>query len=182
MDKLKSYIDRTKAKLRFAQIHLNELRTYGNQGSGDDFETSHEESFLFHLLGARDAFLQELNICYNINMPPGNVDTRRLGRRLNQAGSSSPELIELTDLENDPDSWLAVAQEMRHHSTHRQRIPHSYYLGARKMVRLKDPRSGKETELDVISQFESWHLEMETLLTRLRQSAAVRRELGGKRG
>ena len=175
MDKLKSYIDRTKAKLCFAQIHLNELRTYGDRGSGDNFETSHEESFLFHLFGARDAFLQELNICYNINLPPGKVDTRRLDAGLKQAGSSSPELKELTDLESDPDSWFAVAQEMRHTSTHRHRIAHSYYISAKKKwVRLKDPRSGKETELDVISQIESWYLEMETLLTRLRRSAENR--------
>ncbi len=174
MGKIESYIDRTKAKLCFAQIHLNELRTYGSRGSGDDFETSHEESYLFHLLGARDAFLQELNIYYNINLPPDKVTRKSLADRLKQDGSSSPELIELTDLENDPDSWLAIAKEMRDHSTHRHRIAHAYYVGAKKMVRLKDPRSGKETELDVISQFESWHLEMETLLTRLRRSAENR--------
>ncbi len=179
METLQPHINRTNAKLRFAQIHLDELRIYDNRGSGDPFEESHEESYLFHLFGARDAFLQELNIYYNINLPPNKVTRKNLAEQLKQ---SSPEFTELMDLEDDQDSWLGIAKEMRDHSTHRHRIAHSYYVGARKMVKLIDPRSGKETELDVISQFESWHLKMETLLTRLRQSAAVRREVEGARG
>lgn len=54
--------ERTNAKLRYARIHLNELRLYQRKGSGDDFERSHQESFFFHLFGALDAFLQELNL------------------------------------------------------------------------------------------------------------------------
>ena len=40
---------RTESKLRYAEIHLNELKEQESL-VGSDFERTHQESFLFHLL------------------------------------------------------------------------------------------------------------------------------------
>ena len=68
MATLDYFISRTEQKLRFARIHIDELRTHTTRNTGDDFERSHHESFLFHLYGASDAFLQELNIYYSCGL------------------------------------------------------------------------------------------------------------------
>lgn len=47
---------RTDAKLRFAEVHLKELLALPRL-SGDDFDRAHQESYLYHLIGAKDAFL-----------------------------------------------------------------------------------------------------------------------------
>jgi hypothetical protein len=61
----KSLQARTDAKLRYAKIHLDELAALPIRNGGD-FDRAHQESFLFHLFGARDAFLAELNHYYAI--------------------------------------------------------------------------------------------------------------------
>ena len=55
---------RVDSKLRFAEIHLEELRELEAKTplGGSDFDRAHQESFLFHLFSAKDAFLIELNI------------------------------------------------------------------------------------------------------------------------
>jgi len=55
---------RTDAKLLYADIHLAELSIRGTNG-GTGFDRAFQESFLFHLLGAKDAFLIELNAYYS---------------------------------------------------------------------------------------------------------------------
>lgn len=52
--------ERTDAKLRYAALHLDELKSK-DTGGGDDFARAHQESFLFHLIGAKESFLLELN-------------------------------------------------------------------------------------------------------------------------
>jgi hypothetical protein len=176
MDALQSYIDRTETKLRYGRIHLDELYTYKHRGSADDFESAHQEAYLYHLLGALDSFLQELNVCYDCNLQIDRVTRRNLHAQLNKAGYTSPELDEITSLENDPNSWLAQAKEMRDHSTHRNRIPRVFYKGGdlSGQVRLRQPKSGKESNQDWVIQFQSWHDNMTTLLNRLRVTARER--------
>lgn len=43
---------RADAKLRYAEIHLDELKAIDRLG-GSEFDRAHQESFLFHLLGPR---------------------------------------------------------------------------------------------------------------------------------
>ena len=52
----KSFQDRTAAKLRYAKVHLDELAALKSL-CGDDFDRAHQESYLFHLLGAHDVRL-----------------------------------------------------------------------------------------------------------------------------
>lgn len=169
-DSHKAHIARTDSKLRYARIFLDELRQYGNRSSADDFETGHQEAFLYHLLGALDSFLQELNICYRCAIPIDQVTRSRLRTELEKKDVSSPELAEISDLEKREDSWLGLAKEMRDHSTHRQRIARIFYEGGplSGQVRLKHPKSQKPSDEDWLAQFETWYKNMVELISRLR--------------
>ena len=73
---------RTDSKLRFARVHLEEITSRHELGSGDDFERAHEESFLFHLVGAKDSFLQELNAAYRLELPIKQVKETNLQKAM----------------------------------------------------------------------------------------------------
>lgn len=108
---------RTDAKLRFAKVHLQELLSQ-TELSGDDFDRAHQESYLYHLLGAKDAFLQELNAYYQCNLPAINLTVGKLRDSLKDKNLESPELKELYELGKNTNSWLSHAKEMRNYSTH----------------------------------------------------------------
>ena len=161
--------DRTDAKLRYAAIHLEELK--GVERRGEDFDRSHQESFLFHLHGARDAFLQELNIKFDCDLPINRVDMRNLNKKLEKKGIESKALAKLKELESDNESWLSCMNEMRHHSTHRHSIPRVYHVGGENDgdVHLTNTRNGKVVEEDYMVLFEQWHNQMDELIVKLRE-------------
>ncbi len=173
MSEIKNAQDRTTAKLRYARLHLDELRTYPGKGSGNDFERSHQESFLFHLFGVRDAFLQELNLYYKCELEIKDINERKLRKTLNSKGINSPELEEITSLESEEGSWLFIAKEMRDHSTHRHSVSCVFYVGGAHAgeVHFKCPKSGRTIKQDYVSLFELWGNEMEKLVERLRENA-----------
>jgi len=162
--------DRTEAKLRYAVVHLEELR--GSERRGDDFERAHQESFLFHLIGARDAYLQELNLFHGRGLHLEDVSRWKLEKALRDKGTQSKALEKLTELENDLESWLSRAKEMRDHSTHRHSVPRLYHVGGEKHgeVFLTDTRSGNSVEQDYLRMFEQWVIEMRSLIEELRSS------------
>ena len=168
--------ERTNAKLRYARIHLKELRLYQRKGSGDDFERSHQESFLFHLFGAFDAFLQELNLYFNCRLELHKVTVHNLKIKSSEMGIECPELDKLSQYEKNPECWLYVVKEMRNHSTHRRSVPRVFEVGGEDdgKVSLCDPQSGKLIEKDYADAFEEWCSEMETLLNDLRNTAISR--------
>lgn len=161
---------RTDAKLRYAGIHLEELRD--SERRGDDFERAHQESFLFHLFGVRDAYLQELNLFHECGLGIGEVAKWRLEQELQNKGVRSAALEKLTLLEDDQESWLGRAKEMRHHSTHRHSVPRVYHRGGENHgdVHLTDTRSGTVIEKDYLRLFEQWVDEMRSLIQELRAS------------
>ena len=165
--------DRTKAKLCYARLHLDELRLYHRKGSGDDFERCHIESFLFHLFGARDAFLQELNLYYDCGLELHEVSVHRLDAYFKNKGVNCTELEELGVLEAERGSWLHNAKEMRNHSTHRQSIPRVFHVGGPDSgeVHLKDPKTGESLKEDFVITFEEWCEKIEKLLNKLRNSS-----------
>ena len=61
-DTIRSLQDRTDAKLDYAGVHLQEI--LNQELDGGKFDLAHQESFLFHLCGTRNAFLWELNEYY----------------------------------------------------------------------------------------------------------------------
>ena len=164
---------RTDAKLRYAALHLEELRNHERKGSGDDFERSHQEAFLYQLFGVRDAFLQELNLYYSCGLALHEVRLGRIRKFLREQGKTSPELDVLSSLEDDLGSWLNVAKEMRDHSTHRQSVPRVFHVGGDDdgKVTLQDPRTKDHLTGDQIQVLDSWLKEMEQLIRPLRSSA-----------
>lgn len=86
---------RTTQKLRFAQIVIDELRTHPSRHTGNDFERSHHEAFLFHLYGAVDAFLHEINAHYAGGLAAHEVRFTALLRVFRQRQQQCPELQEI---------------------------------------------------------------------------------------
>lgn len=169
---LKGLRERVDAKLRFAQIHLVELKGL-SYISGDDFDRAHQESFLYHLLSAKDAFLMELNAYYNVKLSENNITAGKLRKEIIRVGKSSEELNELFLLETDKETWLYHAKAMRDHSMHISGVPRSYYEGGEmhQQVHLKNPKSGHLIEIHFVEVFSDWLKNMEILLDRLRKSA-----------
>src|SRR5437588_12950098 len=91
--------ERTDAKLRYANVHLREIEALPGL-TGDDFDRAHQESFLFHLMGAMDAFLAEINCCYGCNLADDGISPGKLREAITKIkGENSPELKELYQLE-----------------------------------------------------------------------------------
>ena len=123
------FLSRTDAKLKYAEINLQETISRPERGSANGFERAHEESCLFHIVGAKDAFLQEINEAYKLDVLIERVNEDTLCRALKERGAVSPALTEIRNLKSDKTSWLAIAIELRNHGTHRSNIPRIFYEG-----------------------------------------------------
>lgn len=132
MTELNAARERTDAKLRYAAIHLDELKKKrGNaRADGSDWECAHQESFLFHLFGVRDGLLQEISLFHGCDLKPGDVRKDRLRDRLAKMGIRSHAFRALTKLEGMKSSWISIAARMRHEFTHQKRVPSTFvHLG-----------------------------------------------------
>jgi len=153
-------------------VYLEELLALPLPNGGTDFERAHHEAFLYQLLGARDAFMMELDRYYGAGLRT-DVTLGKLRSRLKQRGIISREVAELYRLEIDQNSWLNHAKTMRDHATHRGSVPRTYYLGGPRSgkVHLKNPETGMEVDLDILSAFKEWLTSMRFLIDELRRSA-----------
>jgi hypothetical protein len=163
---------RADGKLSYAKIHLDELKEIGRIG-GSEFDRAHQESFLYHLLGAKEAFLIELNVYYAGGLAENNLTAGLLRNALKAQGKESKELAELYTLENEDSSWLFHAKEMRDHSTHVAAVTRAFHLGgsADGQVWLQNPKTGENIERHFVDEFSDWVSKMKDLLERLRESA-----------
>lgn len=163
---------RADAKLKYAQIHLDLLAERGGNG-GADLDRAVEESTLFHLLGAKEAFLIEINAYYNCGVPTEAVSPGSLHKVFVARGVKCPELAELYVLENEPDSWLAHAKQMRDHSTHVSGVPRAFHMGGKNdgKVFLRNPNTGAHVEVHAPEALAEWVESMRALLEKLRTSA-----------
>jgi hypothetical protein len=136
---------RTEQKLRYAEVHLEELSTYPNASSNDEWENAHQESSFFHLAGAVEVLLYEINDEYSLGLGLTKVTWKTVSARLIRSKQSSPAFDHLTHLRNDTASWLALLFEWRNHGAHRQRIGKIVNLSTTRRVdnQFKDPRSGQ---------------------------------------
>lgn len=171
-DSVRALQERTDAKLRYAGVHLTELRNQGTPNGGD-FDKAHQESFLFHLLGVRDALLAELNHYYSAGLQPNALSPGKLQSALKRAGSASTEVAKLYALDQDDTSWFSRAKSFRDHSAHVQGVARAYHLGGpnHQKVKLKDPRTGEVNELHFVDEFVEFEKAMHHLVLELRTSA-----------
>lgn len=169
---IKALQDRTDAKLRYAGVHLDELKAMPSRG-GDDFDRAHQESFLYHLLGVPDAFLVELDAYYEAGLSGSVITPGKLREALARTNRTSPEVQELYALRQDPRDWLNQAKEMRDHSTHLAGVPRTFHVGGEDhgVVWLQDPRTKEPVERDFVVEFQAWHVRMAELIERLRAAA-----------
>lgn len=171
---LENLRDRSESKLRYAEIHLDELKSLDSI-DGSDFDRAHQESFLFHLLGAKDAFLIELVAYYGLTISERDLTAGKLRDEFKKKEKTCPELAELFTLENDKNSWLFHAKEMRDHAIHISAISRQYNLGgeADGQVWLSNPVTGQKIQRHFVEEFIDWVSNMKTLLERLRTTAIV---------
>ena len=169
MPALSYFVDRTTQKLRFARVHLDELRSHTSRNTGDDFERAHHESFFFHLYGATDAFLQEINIYHSCGLSVDKVSRRTLKSNLEKRNLVSTELIELEAAERGQNGDLSDAKEFRHHAMHRGGIPMQHYLNG--PSNLVNPTTRVKLATDSIQLLEQWLEKLESLLEKLRANA-----------
>ena len=173
MSKSSKASTRTAVKLRYAGVHLEELRMkrlLARAVDGDAWEKAHQESFLFHLFGVRDVLLQEVNIFHSAGLSMQNVRKHDLVERLESMGTSSAALSVLVKLEDDKTSWLSIAGRFRHRFTHQDDVPRQYVIdGANNdPVFLRDPRTGDLIETDFVKLFGEWLEKMEALAKEMR--------------
>lgn len=113
---------RADEKLAFAEIHLQELRDYAHRFSNDPWVNAHQESFFFHLAGAVEGLLQEVNDAYSLGLALRDVRWENTEKALERANQRSPAFDCLKALRDDKCSWAALLFEWRNHGTHRRRI------------------------------------------------------------
>jgi len=86
-------------------------------------------------LGAKDAFLIELNTYYAVGLGSNGLSMGKLRKALKEKGRKSEELAELYTLESDERSWLFDSKAMRNHLTHVSGVKHHFHLGGVMMER-----------------------------------------------
>ncbi|HXQ35195.1 MAG TPA: hypothetical protein VN843_14360 [Anaerolineales bacterium] len=125
------------------------------------------------MLGAKEAFLIELNAYYSGGLTNNDLTAGRLREALKAKGKVSKELAELYSLEDDQSSWLSFAKEMRDYSTHVSGTIRDFHLGGHNdgQVWLRKPKTKQSIERHFVDEFGDWLVNMNELLERLRESA-----------
>ncbi len=172
MTDIQNAVDRTESKIRYARLHLEELKLNPKKGFGEDYERAHQESFFFHLFGAWDAFLHEINLHYQCGLDLKRVNITNLWKFLELKGGVSQEINDAINPKKDTLKWMNVLKEFRDHAMHRKNVPLIFFKGGEQdgEVHLKNIETGADTEIDYIIAFDNWIHEMEELIKRLRSS------------
>ncbi|HOC41430.1 MAG TPA: type II toxin-antitoxin system HicB family antitoxin [Thermoanaerobaculales bacterium] len=136
---------RADEKLRFAKVHLRELIDHAQVGGHDKWETAHQESCFYHLAGAVEAVLHEINAGYGLNLGLKDIDWNTVRAKLTTSNQSSPAFDLLLATKTDKSSWLWQLFEWRNHGAHRGRVGEMIHLSTSRVVdnEFKDPRTGE---------------------------------------
>lgn len=173
-------VKRTDAKLRYARLHLDELRIYSDDGGGGDWEKAHEESVLFHLVGAKDAFLQEINSMHRLGLDPMKVNEKSLAKALKQRVGNSVSLVHLEGLSEDPGS--CYSQMVAMHEFGNTRHPASRLTKSNAGTTQSAPdagyannpapgNGGRTTQIESLILLEKFFDRMEELVNEFRNEA-----------
>jgi hypothetical protein len=161
--------DRTEAKLRFAELSLHELNAHSGL-QGDDFQRSHEENFLYHLYGALDAFLHEINEHHRCGLPSNRVTIKALEKALKLKNRTSAQLDEIKSLSRDSTNMLGRIEEWRHSFTHRSGPQRLFFVGGEEHGRRRftEPGTTRPASKHIPDEFADALEEMRQKIKRLR--------------
>ncbi len=167
-----AFADRTDQKLEFARYYLGERLKLGSTGTFP--ERAHEETVLFHVVGAKDSFLQEINHAYGLGMSLRDVNEKGLANALRAAGKRCEALEEIKCLLDEVNSWLCTAIELRNCGTHRANIPRRFYRGGSKegSVEFVDPRTKNPVSMTIQDFLADCFERMRSLISELRKTLA----------
>lgn len=144
--------DRPNFKLFAARRHLDSLTqleiTAGSLAAGE-VRTQAEieiDELLYHLVGVRDALLQEINTELNLGLAQRDVNLGAINNRLNQMGTNARNITRPIDAMNSPQNPLSLVVELHNRSEHRNLIGQELVLGDGQLHRacLIDPRTQPE--------------------------------------
>lgn len=138
---------RADEKLRFAKVHLRELVDDAQIGAHDEWETAHQESCFYHLAGAVEAVLHEINAGYGLHLEARDVDWDKVRAKLKTTKQPSPafDLLVAEKGKDKKTGWLSQLLDWRNHGAHRGRVGKLVHLSRRRVMdnEFKDPRTGQ---------------------------------------
>lgn len=166
---------RTEQKLLYATFYIEEIT--GLTGPlGQPLQRAHMESYFFHLLGALDSFLGELNFYYDCGLSDCNLSVGNIRENLKSRGLPYGEVSEIYLLQHDPHSWLSSAKRLRDHCTHISGISMAMNWGGDHdgELHIIDPRSKDAIKKPLVSAVTDFHMAMVDFIDRLRSTASFK--------
>lgn len=160
---------RTEQKLRYAELHLNELKQMP-PGRGHEFERSHQEAVFAQLIGAYDAFLLELNDILGCGRRDDDISLGKLRKSLKDNERSSATLLRLHNLREDKGSWLRQLLDLRNTAIHRVGVPLGFNAHSGKAV-FRHPDTLEDFTDDANITLSQWLNKMRYLTNELREIA-----------
>ncbi|WP_292955103.1 MULTISPECIES: DUF6586 family protein [unclassified Neptuniibacter] len=165
------YLARTNQKLSFTRIHLDRLKQAQDDTSWNKHALieSYNESVLFHMTSAYDAFLREIAEAYSVDTE--SLDGyRSLAAELEVTGVESPELKQLTQLEVDDTGWLhklmAAYEACWHGADKQSSITETNSVSEIHVLQVNPDHAEDEA---IISEYENWFLALSELIDSLRE-------------
>lgn len=165
------YLARTNQKLSFARIHLEQLKQAQDDTSWNKHALieSFNESVLFHLASAYDAFLREIAELYKVDTE-SLEGYRSLAFEMEKTGVESPEVKQLSMLEADNTGWLhkllAAYEACWHGSDRRQAVTETSSVSEIHVVQV-NPDHAEDKE--IIREYDEWFESLSELVNRLRE-------------
>lgn len=172
---------RTNQKLHFAGMHLAALRqalAHSEELNPEALALSYRESVIFHLQGAKTAFLQEL--CRFYGLSTTFTTTESIRQALEQStGRISPEITRLQALEDEPGSWLQaldqawqVCQLPPEVKEPKGGVADEEVMAAGGVLRLTNADQVEKPSLvsaEAVAELEGWHKRLQQLVRELRE-------------
>src|SRR5687767_5353680 len=140
-------------KLNAARRHLDNLirleDTAGSLAAGKVRIEAEEDidEYLYHLIGVKDALLQEINNELHLDLAQRDVNLGAINIKLNQRRADARAITkEIDDMLSNEHNPLWLVNELHNHSKHRNLIGQAIVIENGRLARasLIDPRTGEE--------------------------------------
>ncbi len=165
------YLARTNQKLNFTRIHLEQLKQAQVDTSWNKHALieSYNESVLFHLTSAYDAFLREIAEAYSVDTEALD-GYRSLAVKMEATGVESPELKQLSQLENNDEGWLhkmmAAYEACWHGSDKQEQIDETNSVSEIHVLQVNPDHAEDKA---IIAEYETWFNALSALIDSLRE-------------